>query len=112
MNDGFLEVSATDPCEGRHASIDLFFRDLADVHRERAFCLVLSGTGSDGATGLSRTKAHERECRAFPASCWRRMSRNLLTLTLPDLRLEIRTTLFQVQQSGLPVKSREVPLKR
>jgi len=56
MNDGFLEVSATDPREGRHASIDLFFRDLADVHRERAFCLVLSGTGSDGAVGLSRIK--------------------------------------------------------
>ena len=33
-----------------------FFRDLADTHKERAFCLVLSGTGSDGAVGLSRIK--------------------------------------------------------
>ena len=40
------------------------------------------------------------------------LSRNLLTLILPELRLEIRTTLFQVQQSGQPVKSREVPIKR
>jgi two-component system CheB/CheR fusion protein len=56
MNDGFLEVSTSDARETRHASIDLFFRDLADVHRERAFCLVLSGTGSDGAVGLSRIK--------------------------------------------------------
>lgn len=56
MNDGLLEVSAADPGEGRHSPIDLFFRDLADVHRERAFCLVLSGTGSDGAVGLSRIK--------------------------------------------------------
>jgi two-component system CheB/CheR fusion protein len=40
------------------------------------------------------------------------LSRNLLTLILPQLRLEIRTTLFQVQQSGQPVKSREVPIKR
>src|SRR5690606_32040833 len=40
------------------------------------------------------------------------LSRNLLSLILPELRLEIRTTLFQVQQSGLPVKSREVLLKR
>ena len=56
MNDGVLEVRACDPDQGRHASIDLFFRDLADVHRERAFCLVLSGSGSDGAVGLSRIK--------------------------------------------------------
>ncbi len=40
------------------------------------------------------------------------LSRNLLTLILPELRLEIRTTLFQAQQSGMAVKSREVPLKR
>ncbi|SDP40746.1 two-component system, chemotaxis family, CheB/CheR fusion protein [Pseudomonas arsenicoxydans] len=58
MNDGVLEVSSNDRSEGRHASIDLFFRDLAEVHRERAFCLVLSGSGSDGAVGLSRIKEH------------------------------------------------------
>ncbi|VVO14451.1 Chemotaxis response regulator protein-glutamate methylesterase [Pseudomonas fluorescens] len=56
MNDGVLEVRACDSGQGRHASIDLFFRDLADLHRERAFCLVLSGSGSDGAVGLSRIK--------------------------------------------------------
>ena len=56
MNDGLLEVSACETRESRHASIDLFFRDLANVHRERAFCVVLSGTGSDGAVGLSRIK--------------------------------------------------------
>lgn len=58
MNDGVLEVSSNDPHGSRHASIDLFFRDLAEVHRERAFCLVLSGSGSDGAVGLSRIKEH------------------------------------------------------
>jgi two-component system CheB/CheR fusion protein len=58
MNDGYLQVSPIDPRHGRHASIDLFFRDLASAHRERAFCLVLSGTGSDGAVGLSRIKEH------------------------------------------------------
>lgn len=30
--------------------------DLAQAHLERAFCLVLSGSGSDGAVGLSRIK--------------------------------------------------------
>jgi two-component system CheB/CheR fusion protein len=40
------------------------------------------------------------------------LSRNLLALILPELRLEIRTTLLQVQQSGVVVKSRAVPIKR
>ncbi|XUK68234.1 hypothetical protein ABMA08_17775 [Pseudomonas yamanorum] len=40
------------------------------------------------------------------------MTRNLLALVHPDLRLNIRTTLFQVQQSGLPVTSRKVQLVR
>jgi two-component system CheB/CheR fusion protein len=41
---------------GHHASIDLFFRTLADVHKQRAFGIVLSGTGADGAVGLARIK--------------------------------------------------------
>jgi two-component system CheB/CheR fusion protein len=56
MNDGYLSVTPSDRPSGQHIAIDLFFRDLADVHKERAFCLVLSGTGSDGAVGLSRIK--------------------------------------------------------
>ncbi|MFU2325788.1 CheR family methyltransferase [Pseudomonas sp. NFX98] len=56
MNDGYLSVTPSDRPTGLHVAIDLFFRDLADVHKERAFCLVLSGTGSDGAVGLSRIK--------------------------------------------------------
>lgn len=56
MNDGYLRVSTPEPRRGGHVAIDLFFRDLADVHKERAFCLVLSGAGSDGAVGLARIK--------------------------------------------------------
>ncbi|MCF5551170.1 PAS domain S-box protein [Pseudomonas syringae] len=56
MNDGYLRALPPLPRHGGHETIDLFFRDLADVHKERAFCVVLSGTGSDGAVGLSRIK--------------------------------------------------------
>ncbi|EJN32800.1 PAS domain S-box [Pseudomonas sp. GM78] len=56
MSDGYLSVTPADRHPGLSIAIDLFFRDLADVHKERAFCLVLSGTGSDGAVGLSRIK--------------------------------------------------------
>jgi two-component system CheB/CheR fusion protein len=56
MNDGYLRVSTPEPRRGGHVAIDYFFRDLADVHKDRAFCVVLSGAGSDGAVGLSRIK--------------------------------------------------------
>ena len=56
MNDGYLAVSPSVREGGSHIAIDLFFRDLADTHKERAFCVILSGTGSDGAVGLSRIK--------------------------------------------------------
>lgn len=56
MIDGFLNVSEMERPRGSHIAIDVFFRTLAEVHRERAVAVVLSGTGSDGAVGLTRIK--------------------------------------------------------
>ncbi|CAN5715599.1 chemotaxis protein CheB [soil metagenome] len=56
MCDGHLGVSPLTTLEGRRQSIDLFFRSLAQAHRERSVGVVLSGTGSDGAQGLKRIK--------------------------------------------------------
>lgn len=49
MTDGQLRVSPLVTVEARRQSIDMFFRSLAQAHQERAVCIVLSGTGSDGA---------------------------------------------------------------
>ncbi len=56
MDDGHLRPTPREQLRGVHLAIDLFFRTLALVHRERAVCVVLSGTGSDGAVGLTRIK--------------------------------------------------------
>ncbi|HEX6704584.1 MAG TPA: CheR family methyltransferase, partial [Albitalea sp.] len=56
MNDSYLRVTDLDRPRGRHVAIDLFFRTLAVVHRERAVAIVLSGTGADGAVGITRIK--------------------------------------------------------
>jgi two-component system CheB/CheR fusion protein len=56
MVDGFLSLSDLERPRGGHVAIDIFFRTLAEVHRERAVAVVLSGTGSDGAVGLTRIK--------------------------------------------------------
>lgn len=56
MFDSALGLSAMERPRGAHVAIDIFFRTLAEVHRERAVAIVLSGTGSDGAVGLTRIK--------------------------------------------------------
>ena len=56
MMDGLLLVDELERPRGKHVAIDMFFRTLAEVHRERAVAIVLSGTGADGAVGLTRVK--------------------------------------------------------
>ena len=56
MNDGYLRLVEPARLKGPHVAIDLFFRALAQVHRARAICIVMSGTGADGAVGLARVK--------------------------------------------------------
>ncbi|MCC2962515.1 PAS domain S-box protein [Massilia sp. IC2-278] len=56
MVDGLLLVDPLERPRGKHIAIDMFFRTLAEVHRERAVAIVLSGTGADGAVGLTRVK--------------------------------------------------------
>jgi two-component system CheB/CheR fusion protein len=41
---------------GQRHPIDFFFRSLAREHHERAICVVLSGTGSDGTLGVRAVK--------------------------------------------------------
>ncbi len=55
--DGVLQLT---PRENKilNLSIDIFFTSLADVHKEFAVGVVLSGTGSDGTLGLKAIKEH------------------------------------------------------
>jgi two-component system CheB/CheR fusion protein len=47
-----LHLSVPDHPRGLRMPIDFFFRSLAEDQGERAICIVLSGTGSDGTLGL------------------------------------------------------------
>ena len=52
-NDGVLQLSPrTTPKGALNLPIDLFFTSLAEIHRNHAIGVVLSGTGSDGTVGL------------------------------------------------------------
>ena len=53
---GKLQLLEPGAPRGLRLPIDFFFRSLAQDQRERAICIVLSGTGSDGTLGLKAIK--------------------------------------------------------
>ncbi len=54
--DGVLHLEEFEEQRGRRTPIDHFFRSLAEDQTTNAACVVLSGTGSDGASGLRAVK--------------------------------------------------------
>jgi len=57
IQDGALQVQLPDQKRGQRTPIDFFLRTLAVDQKERAVGIVLSGSGSDGRTGLSAITA-------------------------------------------------------
>ena len=53
---GALQLLEPTLARGIRLPIDFFFRSLAQDHHDRAICIVLSGTGSDGALGVRAVK--------------------------------------------------------
>ena len=56
VQDRRLHVEKPAPPRERRRPIDTFFSSLAEDQGENAVCIVLSGTGSDGALGLKQVK--------------------------------------------------------
>ncbi len=54
---GSLQLLQPTAPRGRRLPIDFFFRSLAQDQHERAICIVLSGTGSDGTLGVRDIKS-------------------------------------------------------
>ena len=54
--DGTLQLLEPAAPRGHRLPIDFFFRSLAQDQHERAICIVLSGTGSDGTLGVRAVK--------------------------------------------------------
>jgi two-component system CheB/CheR fusion protein len=56
LAEGSLWLSEHAEARGPRLTIDHFFRSLAEAQRDRAICVVMSGTGSDGTLGLRAIK--------------------------------------------------------
>ncbi|WP_339702344.1 chemotaxis protein CheB [Algoriphagus aquimarinus] len=61
--DGVLQLAPRDK-KILNLSIDIFFKTLAEVHKEFAVGVILSGTGKDGTNGLKAVKEHGGICFA------------------------------------------------
>jgi two-component system CheB/CheR fusion protein len=57
VDKGLLKLSTPPARPGTRLPFDFLLRSLADQFRERAACIVLSGTGTDGTAGLALIKA-------------------------------------------------------
>ena len=57
FEDSTLQLVAPQQALGRRVTIDLFFRTLAQAYGQRAVCVILSGTDSDGVIGLKHIRA-------------------------------------------------------
>jgi two-component system, chemotaxis family, CheB/CheR fusion protein len=62
VDEGLLTATQMKRFEERRAQVDICFRTLAEAQRERAACVILSGTGADGSMGLKRIKEHGGIC--------------------------------------------------
>ncbi len=56
LHGGRLQLSKPAAPRGHRLPIDFFFHSLAQDQHERAICIILSGTGSDGTQGLRAVK--------------------------------------------------------
>src|SRR5271167_1896611 len=56
IRDGSLRLSEPRERHGARLPFDFFLRSLAEELGERAICVILSGTGSDGSLGLKAIK--------------------------------------------------------
>jgi two-component system CheB/CheR fusion protein len=62
MLKGTLQLLEPVERRGLRHPIDFFFRSLAEDQGERAVCIVLSGTGTEGASGLRRSRKKADWC--------------------------------------------------
>jgi two-component system CheB/CheR fusion protein len=106
-----------EPSEPRHvrSPIDFFFRSLAQDLEEKAICIVLSGTGSDGTLGLEAVKgaggmtmAQAEEQAKYPFMPRSAIDTGLVDYVLPVEQMP-QEVIRYIQHPYLEGREREVP---
>src|SRR5436190_12765396 len=119
MKNGHLEISKMTSTAVRRAPVDIFFRTLAESHRERAVSVVLSGTGANGSMGIKRIKERGGCCivqdpreAQYTDMPNHSLATGLVDYILPAAEIPERIMAYRDQLNLLPVTPTEPELQR
>ncbi len=113
---GTLQLMEFSAPRGQRLPIDFFFRSLARDQRERAICIVLSGTGSDGTLGVRAIKGEggmvmaqnpdSTEYDGMPRSA---IGTGMVDYELPPAEMPAQLIAFVAHAFGKPSRAASAP---
>jgi two-component system CheB/CheR fusion protein len=116
---GTLQLLEPTTPHGHRLPIDFFFRSLAQDQHERAICIVLSGTGSDGTPGVRAIKAEggmvmaqnpeSTEYDGMPRSA---IATGLVDYVLPPAEMPAQLIAYAAHAFGKPPRPATVPASK
>jgi len=115
--DGELQLLELNAQRGMRLPIDFFFRSLAQDQHERAICIVLSGTGSDGTLGLRAIKgeggmamAQDPESTDYDGMPRSAIATDLVDYVLPPEAMAAQLIAYAARAYGKPGAKKSAPL--
>ena len=115
FRDGKLQLLEPGAPRGLRLPIDFFFRSLAQDQGERAICIVLSGTGTDGTLGLKAIKeaggmamAQAPESAGYDGMPRSAIATNLVDYVLPPDKMPEQLLAYVQHAFGQPAEARRI----
>ena len=113
---GALELMEPSAPRGQRLPIDFFFRSLAQDQRERAICIVLSGTGSDGTQGVRAIKgeggmvmAQNPESTEYDGMPRSAIATGLVDYMLPPAEMPSQLMAYSAHAFSHPTRAASLP---
>jgi two-component system CheB/CheR fusion protein len=117
--DGTLQLLEPAAPRGQRLPIDFFFRSLAQDQHERAICIVLSGTGSDGTLGVRAVKgeggmvmAQNPESTEFDGMPRSAAATGLVDYVLPPAEMPAQLIAYATHAFGKPPRPASAPASK
>ena len=113
---GTLQLLEPSSPRGQRLPIDFFFRSLAQDQHERAICIVLSGTGSDGTLGVRAIKgeggmvmAQNPESTEYDGMPRSAIATGLVDYELPPAEMPAQIMSYVFHAFGKPPRPATIP---
>ena len=116
---GLLQLLEPAAPRGQRLPIDFFFRSLAQDQHERAICIVLSGTGSDGTLGVRAVKgeggmvmAQNPESTEYDGMPRSAIATGLVDYVLPPAEMPAQIIAFAAHAFGKTARPFSLPVPK